>query len=495
MTVELLVVDDEPDEGQLLADVLRRKGVGATTVETAEEALDLLGRKPFAAVVADVNLGGGMSGLQLCERVREVSPETPVIVVTGARDMDTAIGAIRAGAYDFVTKPIAPDVLMIAVERAAEHGQLRTEVRRLRVEAEAGKPINGILGGSPALRDVVDLIRRVADSDATVLVTGESGTGKELISRAVHDLGPRKDKPFVAINCAAVPAGLIESELFGHIKGAFTDAKRSRPGLFAQAAGGTVFLDEIGEMPMEMQPKLLRVLQERKVRPVGAEEELPVECRVVCATNRDLEAEVEAGRFREDLFYRVNVVGIRVPPLRERGSDILVLANHFLARVAERTGKPKHGISPEASRLMLDYDWPGNVRELENCVERAVALCRGNEITPSELPEKVRVFQPTRMVVGGDDPSDLITLDEMEQRYVRKVLAALNGNKSQAARVLGIDRRSLYRRLEPRDGANGSSGNGTSATAAAPASNGSNGSNGTGTASSSSSSGQAEASA
>jgi DNA-binding NtrC family response regulator len=448
---ELLVVDDDPDEGQLLADVLRRKGVAATAVQSAEAALELLDHRPFAAVIADVNLGRGMTGLELCAKVHTTWPEVPVIVVTGAGSLETAVGAIRAGAYDFVTKPVSPDALMIAVERAAEHGQLRSEVRRLRVEADAQKPIHGILGSSPALRDVVELIRRVADSDATVLVTGESGTGKELISRAVHDLSPRKDRPFVAINCAAVPAGLLESELFGHVKGAFTDAKRSRPGLFVQAAGGTVFLDEIGEMPMEMQPKLLRVLQERRVRPVGGEEEAVVDARVVCATNRDLEAEVEAGRFREDLFYRVNVVGIRVPPLRERGSDVLGLAKHFAAKVADRTGKPSLGISADAGRRMLDYDWPGNVRELENCIERAVALCRGDEITVDDLPEKVRAHQPTRLIVGGDDASDLVTLSEMEQRYVRKVLAAVGGNKSQAARVLGIDRRSLYRRLETRD--------------------------------------------
>jgi DNA-binding NtrC family response regulator len=448
---ELLVVDDDPDEGHLLAGVLHERGVNAVAVESAERALEELDHRVFSAVLADVNLGRGMSGLELCERIRERALDVPVIVITGAGNLETAVAAIRVGAYDFVTKPIAPDALMIAVERAVEHSELRNEVRRLRVEADAAKPIHGILGSSPALRDVVELIRRVSDSDATVLVTGESGTGKELISRAVHDLGPRKDRPFVAINCAAVPAGLLESELFGHVKGAFTDAKRSRPGLFVQASGGTVFLDEIGEMPMEMQPKLLRVLQERKVRPVGSEEELPVDTRVVCATNRDLEAEVESGRFREDLFYRVNVVGIRVPPLRERGSDILVLAQHFATRIAERTGKTPHSISPEAGRRMLDYDWPGNVRELENCIERAVALCRGAEISVDDLPEKVRAHEPSRMIVGGDDASDLVTLAEMERRYVRKVLGAVGGNKSQAARVLGIDRRSLYRRLDARE--------------------------------------------
>jgi two-component system, NtrC family, response regulator AtoC len=448
VTTEILLVEDDPDQGEMLGALLRRRGLSATVLQSAEEVLIKLAEREPIAVVADIHLGRGMSGIELCARVREQAPEVPVIVMTGAGSLEVAIEAIRAGAYDFVTKPIAPDALMASVQRAVERRSLRAEVKRLRGEVDAQRPIHGILGDSPALREIVALIRRVADSDATVLVNGESGTGKELISRAVHDLGPRKDHPFVAINCAAVPAGLLESELFGHVKGAFTDAKRDRQGLFAQAAGGTIFLDEIGEMPMEMQAKLLRVLQERKVRPVGGDEELAVDARVVCATNRDLEAEVEAGRFREDLFYRVNVVALRVPPLRERSSDVLTLATHFAARIAERTGKPARRISPEAARRMVDYDWPGNVRELENCIERAVALCGGEEIVLLDLPEKVQAHHPTRMIVGGDDGSELITLAEMEQRYVRKVLAAVSGNKSHAARLLGIDRRSLYRRLE-----------------------------------------------
>jgi transcriptional regulator with PAS, ATPase and Fis domain len=293
-------------------------------------------------------------------------------------------------------------------------------------------------------------VTRISDGDATVLITGESGTGKELVARAVHNLGPRKDEPFVAVNCGAVPANLLESELFGHVKGAFTDARRDRPGLFVQAGAGTIFLDEIGEMPLDMQVKLLRVLQERRVRPVGGDEEHAFSARVVCATNRDLETEVEEGRFRQDLFYRVNVVGIEVPPLRARGSDVVMLAQHFLRRIAERTHKDVSGISPEAARKLIDYDWPGNVRELENGMERAVALARTNEITLDDLPGKIRDHRSTRLVIEGDDPTELVTMAEMEGRYVRRVLEACGGNKTQAAKVLGIDRRSLYRRLEDR---------------------------------------------
>jgi len=281
-----------------------------------------------------------------------------------------------------------------------------------------------------------------------VLITGESGTGKELVARAIHDLGPRQAEPFVAVNCGAVPANLLESELFGHVKGAFTDARRDRPGLFVQAGAGTIFLDELGEMPPEMQVKLLRVLQERTVRPVGGDDEVPFVARVVCATNRDLETEVEEGRFRQDLYYRVNVVTLEVPPLRARGSDVLLLAHHFLRRIGERTGKAVTSISPEAARKLLDYDWPGNVRELENGIERAVALAQVSEIGVDDLPTKIRDHHSARLVITGDDPAELVTMAEMERRYVRRVLDACGGNKTQAAKVLGMDRRSLYRRLE-----------------------------------------------
>jgi two-component system response regulator HydG len=443
----VLVVDDERDTADLLAESLHRRGFAATAVYSAEECIARVKTPPVDIVIADVQMPG-MSGIDLCAHLRDNHPEVLSIVLTGQGGLDYAIAAIRVGAYDFITKPVKTDALAIAVTRALEHQKLKRELARLR-SAAAGARVEGIVGASPAIRDMMELVRRVAPSDATALIAGESGSGKELVARALHLLSPRRDEPFVAVNCAAVPAPLLESELFGHVRGAFTDAKHSRVGLFVQAGRGTIFLDEIGEMPIEMQVKLLRVLQERKVRPVGSDDELAFHARIIAATNKDLETEVEQRRFREDLFYRINVVQIVVPPLRARGGDVLLLAQHFLDRAAARNHKPVRRISQPAARLLMDYDWPGNVRELENCIERAVALCRLDEITVDDLPPKIQQHQKKQIVIATDTPSDLITLDEMERRYVRQVLAATGGNKTQAARLLGIDRRSLYRRLEP----------------------------------------------
>ncbi len=447
MKPKVLVVEDDMDEGELLRDLLVRRGHEAKVVDRGDTALTMLGEDDYDVVITDVHMAG-LSGIELCTRIREHHADVPVIVTTGQADVSTAVGALRAGAWDFVTKPLTADAVIAAVSRAVEHHRLRGELRRLRRALDATRSIDGIVGESGPVRAVSEMIVRIADGDATVLITGESGTGKELVAQAVHRLGPRRDEPFVAFNCGAVPANLLESELFGHVKGAFTDARRDRPGLFVQAGSGTIFLDEIGEMPIDMQVKLLRVLQQRTVRPVGGDDEQPFTARVVCATNRDLETEVEEGRFRQDLYYRVNVVMIDVPPLRARGGDVLLLAHHFLRRLAERTGKNINGISADAARKLLDYDWPGNVRELENCIERAVALSRLSEIQLDDLPAKIREHQSTRLEIGSDDPTELVTLSEMERRYVRRVLDACGGNKTQAARVLGIDRRSLYRRLE-----------------------------------------------
>jgi len=448
----ILIVDDEDDTAVLLRDSLRKRGFDVESVNSAQAALEHLRTDPVDVVVTDVQMAG-ISGIELCQELRQRHPDLLPIVLTGQGGLETAIAAIRAGAYDFITKPVKVDALAIAVGRALEHLSLKREVKRLRSAADRDVPIDGIAGNSPAIRETIEMVRRVSDSDATVLITGESGTGKELVARALHSLSPRRDQPFVAVNCAAMPAPLLESELFGHVRGAFTDAKRSRAGLFVQAGSGTIFLDEIGEMPIEMQVKLLRVLQERKVRPVGGDEEVPFEARVITATNRDLETEVEEKRFREDLFYRINVVAIPVPPLRARAGDILLLAQYFLKRIASRSGKPVQGISGPAARLLMDYDWPGNVRELENCMERAVALCRLDEITVDDLPAKIQEHQSSKIVITTESPGELITLHEMERRYVRQVLTAVGGNKTHAARILGIDRRSLYRRLEePRAG-------------------------------------------
>jgi two-component system, NtrC family, response regulator HydG len=445
----VLVVDDEVDTAQLLRDGLRRRGLSVNSVHSASACLERLATDVVDVVVTDIYMTD-MTGLELCAAIRQRYPDVLSIVITGQSTLENAIGAIRAGAYDFILKPIKLDTLAVAVGRALAHLLLLRELRHLRAVVE-GAPMDGIAGNSPAIRETIDMVRRVADSDATVLITGESGTGKELVARAVHRLSPRRTEPFVAVNCAAMPAPLLESELFGHVRGAFTDAKTARSGLFLQAGGGTIFLDEIGEMPAEMQVKLLRVLQERTIRPVGGDEEQPFHARVLAATNRNLETEVEQRRFREDLFYRINVVTLHVPPLRARSGDILLLAQHFLRRIAQRIGKPVKGFSGPAARMLLDYDWPGNVRELENCIERAVALCRLDEITVDDLPTKVQAFHVTRIVIPAGpagSPDAMITMEEMERRYVRQVLEAVHGNKTHAARILGIDRRSLYRRLE-----------------------------------------------
>jgi two-component system response regulator HydG len=442
----ILVVDDQPDAAELLRDVLRKRGYDVEAVKSGQLCLDYLRIHATDVVLTDVEMPG-MSGIDLCATLRDRHPDLLPIVVTGHSDFATAIAAIRAGAYDFVAKPFSIDAVGAAVSRALEYLALKREVRRLQA-AEGHRTVGGIDGDSPRIRLMTELIRRVADSDASVLITGESGTGKELVARAIHSLSPRREQPFVAVNCGAMPASLLESELFGHVRGAFTDAKQDRNGLFVRAGGGTLLLDEIGEMPTEMQVKLLRVLQQRTVRPVGGDEEVAFEARVITSTNRDLETEVGEKRFRDDLYYRINVVQIEVPPLRDRASDILSLAQHFIDQIGRRSRKPVRGMSAAAARLLLDYDWPGNVRELENCLERAIALCRLDEITTDDLPVKVTEYESLNVVIASDSPADLVTIDEMERRYVRQVLKAVGGNKTHAARVLGIDRRSVYRRLE-----------------------------------------------
>jgi DNA-binding NtrC family response regulator len=443
----ILIVDDDEDTASLIAGALKQRGFNAEAVFSGHACLERVRCGAIDVVVTDVEMPG-LSGVDLCRALHVRHPDVVSIVLTGVASVETAIAAIRAGAYDFLVKPTKVDVLEIALRRALEHRGLRDEVHRLRRASDQDLPIAGFIGASSALRETTQLIRRVADSDATVLITGESGTGKELVARSLHALSARHGEPFVAVNCAAMPAPLLESELFGHVRGAFTDAKSSRAGLFVQAGRGTIFLDEIGEMPLEMQVKLLRVLQERSLRPVGGDEEVPFEARVVTATNRDLETEVVEKRFREDLFHRINVVAIPVPPLRARPSDVVMIAEHILAKIAARSGKPVCRLGDSATRKLIDYDWPGNVRELENSLERAVAVCRGSEIRAEDLPSKVHSFESSRIEIQTMEPSELIKLEEMERRYVRQVLASVRGNKTHAARILGIDRRSLYRRLE-----------------------------------------------
>jgi two-component system response regulator HydG len=441
----VLVVDDDADMRALLDAGLREVGFQPRLAAAAEEALALVAAEDFDVVVSDLHMPG-MSGLELCERIVGSRPDVPVVVLTAHGTLDAAVGAIRAGAYDFVTKPIKLQPFQLTIERAARHRALGAELKRLR-EAASPQTFAGIVGSSQAMRAALDMVARVAATDSTVLVTGESGTGKELVARAVHQRSRRASGPFIAVNCAALPETLLESELFGHAKGAFTDARSARTGLFLQASGGTLFLDEIGEMPLPLQAKLLRVLQERTVRPVGGDHEVPVDVRIVAATNRDLESDADEGRFRQDLFYRIYVVRIELPPLRARGSDVLELAQHALARFARAARKEVTGISTLAAQKLLAYDWPGNVRELQNAIERSIALTRYQEITVDDLPEKVRDYRSSHVIVAGDDPEQLPTMDEVERRYVLGVMDRVHGNKALAARILGFDRKTLYRKL------------------------------------------------
>lgn len=411
---------------------------------TAEAALGYA--EQADVVLTDLNMPG-MNGLALATRLAEIAPDLPVVVVTAFGTMDAAIQAIRAGAFDFVTKPIEIEALVFTLERAIRHRELNSEVRRLRAAVGEGGWAEDLVGESPAMVELRSLLARVAASDATVLVTGETGTGKEVVARLLHERSRRRSGPFVALNCAAMPEALLEAELFGHARGAFTDARTSRVGLLVEAKGGTLFLDEVADMPLGLQPKLLRVLEQRTVRPLGSSTEIPLELRVIAATHRDLAGAVAAGTFREDLFYRLNVVEVPLPPLRSRGSDVLLLAQHFVAHFAAQAKRPVVGLSPAAAARLLDYPFPGNVRELRNSMERAVALTQFDQVTVDDLPAGIRTYESRHVVVAGDDPSELVPLDEVERRYILRVLEVVGGNKTLAAHKLRINRNTLYRKL------------------------------------------------
>ena len=444
----VLIIDDDRSMCEVLESELKSRDFAVVSENSPEDALRRLTDDDFGIVLTDINMQG-MSGVDLCKQIVANREDIPVVVMTAFGTMEAAVAAIRAGAYDFVTKPFEPDDLALTLERGLKHRALREEVKRLRRVVTDQQRFDDIIGTSAAMKRMYDLISRVAETETTVLVTGESGTGKELVAKALHMRSARREGPFVAINCAAMPESLLESELFGHVKGAFTDARTARPGLFVKATKGTLFLDEIGEMPAGMQAKLLRALQERTVRPVGGDMEIPFDSRLIAATNRDLETEVEDRRFREDLFYRINVVRVHVPPLRARGSDILLLTQHFLAR-NQPNGNPRVvGLKSAAADKLLSYPWPGNVRELQNCVERAVALAQFDHIGLDDLPERIREFKTTsRITIESNDPSELLPMEEVERRYIMRVLEAVGGNKTLAAQVLGFDRRTLYRKLE-----------------------------------------------
>ncbi|MBL9038568.1 MAG: sigma-54-dependent Fis family transcriptional regulator [Archangium sp.] len=446
MKARLAVVEDDVAQAELLAESLRGEGYDVVTYHDGAEALLALESAAVVDVVlTDVSMPR-MDGLQLCTALKESRPELPVIVITAESRVETAVSALRVGAYDFISKPIELELMMPCVRRAVERRQL-TRALVHQGKLPAGEQAK-LFGESVAMQQVRDLVSRVAASGASVLVHGETGTGKELVARALHDLSPRAKGPFVPINCAALPASLVESELFGYAKGAFTDARAAKQGLFVEATDGTLFLDEVAELSLDNQAKLLRALQERKVRPIGSNAEVAFDARVLCATHQDLEVEAEAGRFRQDLLYRLNVIRIDLPPLRDRGMDVVHLASLFLERVCKRDGREPLTLPADVAHKMLNYAWPGNVRELENCIERLAALARGGQLSVGDLPDKLRSYQRERFSVSVDEAEEIVPLDEFEKRYVLRVLQLVHDNRSRAADMLGIDRRTLYRKLE-----------------------------------------------
>jgi len=447
MSGRILVVDDDRTMCELIEVDMQRRGFQVSWYTSAEEALQILKDEEFDVVLTDIEMPG-MNGIDFCDRVVSNRPDVPVIVITAFGSMETAIRAIRAGAYDFISKPVEMDILALTLERAVKHRNLQEKVKTLSEALERTEKFDELLGSSIPMQNLYDQVSRIADSEATVLITGESGTGKELVARVLHKQSRRRGGPFVAINCAALPGTLMESELFGHTRGAFTDARSTRKGLILQAEGGTLLLDEIGDFPMTLQPKLLRALEERSLRPIGGDSEIPFDVRIISTTNRDLESAVEEGRFREDLFFRINVIQIELTPLRARGMDVLLLAQHFTEEFASRTDKHITGMSEPVAEKLLEYSWPGNVRELRNVIERAVALTRYEKLAVEDLPEKIRAYQSTHMIIGGNDPSELVSLEEIERRYIFHVLQSVGGNKTLAARVLGFDRKTLYRKLQ-----------------------------------------------
>ena len=441
----ILVVEDEELMRSILRQLLTDAGYSVLTADSAETALEIFSTNEIAVTLTDIRMAGA-DGLQFLDKIKSLEAEAVVIVMTAYSSVDTAVAALRKGAYDYVTKPFVNEDLLQTVKNAATQRQLFHENRLLRREINRQYNFSEIIGKSDAMQKVFDLVSKVADTDASVLIEGESGTGKELIARSLHFNSSRSDRPFLAVNCGALPESLLESELFGHTKGAFTGAVGDSKGLFRSAAGGTLFLDEIGEMPQVLQVKLLRALQEHEVTPVGSSVSQTFDARIIAATNKHLEDEVAEGRFREDLFYRLDVLQIRVPPLRDRREDIPLLVRHFTEKARRGNEKGPLNVAKEAMVALINYDWPGNVRELENAVERAGILA-SDEIGPDDLPPKI-ASNASGTYESRDTVSFRPTLEEIERRYVVEVLTSVDEDKARAADILGIDLSTLYRKLK-----------------------------------------------
>ncbi len=443
MKFNILVIDDEKNIRQGLAAALEMDGYNVLMADNGETGLQLALRGDIDLIITDLRMPG-ISGEEVLQKVTASSPGLPVIVLTGHGSIDTAVDAMRAGAYDFLTKPLNLDRLSLIVKRALQNRELSLQHRQLKEELDSNKSFESIIGKSAEMQKIFEMVRRVAASKASVLITGESGVGKELIANAVHNLSPRKDNPLVKVHCAALSENLLESELFGHEKGAFTGANARKRGRFELAHGGSIFLDEIGEINQNVQIKILRVLQDKRFERVGGEETVETDVRVIAATNRNLEEEIVKGNFREDLYYRLNVVHIHVPPLRERKDDIPLMVSSFLKEFARENGKDITSIDSRARSALYKYDWPGNIRQLRNCMESAVVMCAGDTLTLDDFPPTISQYTAQDLV---QIPNGM-TLEEAEKIYIQESLAANQGNKSKTAEVLGIGRKTLHRKLE-----------------------------------------------
>jgi DNA-binding NtrC family response regulator len=442
---KLLVVDDDPEMCSVLAEALESDGLFVTAIGDSQEGMKRIRQEEFDALITDLEMKG-LKGLDLLEECRRVAPSTPVIIITAFGTIESAIQAMKMGAFDYVTKPFEIDELVLTVRKALETRSLKKEVARLKKEIEARYQFHNLIGKSPEMQKIYDLIERISDTSSNVLLTGESGTGKDLVAKAIHFNGLRKDGPFIAVNCAAIPETLLESELMGYKKGAFTDAKSDKKGLISEAHGGTLFLDEITEMSFILQAKLLRVIEEKKIRPLGDTNSYSVDLRILSASNKNIPSMIQQGRFREDLYYRLKVIDIEIPPLRERREDIPLLCGHFIRKFAGELNKKVSGISDKALGLLMAHSWPGNVRELENALQRAITLSQHEVILPEDLP----------ISLSRKGQGDLLekavqarySLEEFEKEYVIRILNEVGGNKTKAAEILGLDRKTISRKLQ-----------------------------------------------
>jgi two-component system response regulator HydG len=451
--MHVLIVDEDPAVRSACCEIAASRGFVPYGIDNLEEAQRLLRGNSVDILILDLKSPAG-SGLELLEEVKLLHPEIAVIVVTAHATVSSAVEAMRTGANDYLTKPFALEELAAVLDRAAERRSVDTASRRLREKLRSEQGLGNLIGNSPEMERIYRILSKVSQTTHPVLILGESGTGKELIARSIHSNGPNASKPFLPVDCGSLVPTLVESELFGYVKGAFTGATRNKDGLLASAEGGTVFLDEIGEMPLDLQAKLLRALQEKEIRPVGANHRIPINCRILAATNRDLGIMVEQGRFRKDLYYRLNVVALRIPPLRDRREDIPLLASHFLERMCRKT-ETKYVFSDDAIRTMSEYAWPGNVRELENSIERACALSSGPVLRLGDMPTQLQDFHlHAHHAANGHadsaaaDPVDVTPLADLERQAILDTLRQLNGDKLTAARLLGIGKTTLYRKLK-----------------------------------------------